>query len=303
MWMMNLADVIHHHSFFALWRPDVFLIVAVLGTIYAVLTGPYRHKLRVKTEPVSGLRRSSFYAGLLLFYLLHGTPLHVLGYHYLFSAHMLQMAMSYMVVVPLLIVGIPKWGWEAVLRQGLVQRLFAILTHPLVAVLTFNLMLSLYHVPVIFEFFMEHHSAHLAYHYFLCFTAILLWWPIISPLKGEQQLVFMKKFAYIIAGSVLITPVCALVIFAQDVIYSTYVDAPRLFENFTVLDDQQLGGIIMKLVQEGAYATALIILFFSWVRKEKPGADIDLIEENHLSYLNGERSARLNTSKPSTDGP
>lgn len=298
---MNLSDIFHHHSFFALWRPDFFLIVVVLGTIYALVTGPYRTKLKVETEPVSKWKRISFYTGLFIFYLTHGTPLHVIGFYYLFSAHMLQMATTYMVVVPLLILGIPEWGFEALLGQGRRRRIFAILTHPLVAVLSFNLMLGLYHVPAIFDFVMSIHALHLTYHYFLTFASILLWWPIISPLKGEHQMVFLKKFAYILAGSVLITPVCALVIFAQDVIYTTYVDAPRLFETLTVHYDQQLGGIIMKLLQELAFATALMILIYLWFQKDNPGKKIDPIDERYLSSISGEEKVSLNTGKPSTE--
>lgn len=299
---MSLADVFNQHTFFQLWRPDIFLLVVVLGTVYALVMGPYKKSLAPKAPPVTKGQKLSFYTGLLLFYLLHGTPFHIIGYDYLFSVHMSQMAFTYMVVIPLFMVGVPSWAWSALINVKGIKHIWPVLSYPLFSVIFFNLFLSLYHIPVIFEFVMENHAIHWIYHYFLCFAAFLLWWPIINPIKGDQQLAFMKKFGYLIAGSILITPVCALVIFAQQVIYDTYVDVPRLIEGFSVLDDQQLGAVIMKLVQETAYGTALIILFFSWIRREKPGSVVDPIEPKDLELI-GEKKYQpsFTINKPSTE--
>ena len=212
---MRLADVFFQYDFFQLWRPDVFLLVFLVGTVYALLTGTYWNKVAGKADPVTKGRKISFYSGLLLFYLLHGTPVHIIGYDYLFSVHMSQMALTYMVVIPLIIVGVPSQLWSKLLERKGIAPIWSVLTQPIFAVVCFNLFLSLYHIPVIFEYVMENPLVHWVYHYFLCFAAVLLWWPIINPIKGDQQLGFLKKFAYLIAGSLLITPVCALVIFAQ----------------------------------------------------------------------------------------
>ncbi|MDQ0337344.1 putative membrane protein [Caldalkalibacillus uzonensis] len=286
---MTLQNVLNNYSFVELWRPDILAMVLLAATLYILLTGPLRKRLPYFTQPVSWGKKSMFLSGLLILYFVHGTPVNVLGYYYLFSAHMLQMAVSYMIAAPLLMIGIPQWGWNALLSVRAVKNVFACMTHPVVAVINFNAFLSFYHVPFVFDTVMQNHWLHVVYHTFLFVAACFMWWPIITPLPGEKQLSFLRKFGYIITGSVLITPVCALVIFAQGILYTTYIDTPQIFAPLPVLDDQQMGGVIMKLVQEGAFATALIIIFFQWVRNERSRRDIDPVSEADLAYLNTNR--------------
>lgn len=48
----------------------------------------------------------SFSLGLILFYIALGSPYHLLGDSYLFSAHMLQQSLVYIFVPPLLLIGL-----------------------------------------------------------------------------------------------------------------------------------------------------------------------------------------------------
>ena len=41
----------------------------------------------------------------------------------------------------------------------------------------------------------------------------------------------------------------------------------------TPIDDQQLGGILMKIVQEIIYAAFLMSIFFKWYKNEQDNAD------------------------------
>ncbi|GGK13090.1 protein CtaG [Caldalkalibacillus thermarum] len=298
---MTLRDALNNYSFFELWRPDILAVLLVVGMLYLLLTDRLREQLPFATAPVSRGKKAAFLSALLILYLVHGTPIHVLGYYYLFSAHMLQMAVSYMVAAPLLIIGIPQWGWNALLSVRTVKSVFAFMTHPFVAVINFNAFLSFYHVPIVFDTVMQYHWLHAVYHSFLFVAACFMWWPIISPLSGERQSTFLRKFGYIITGSVLITPVCALVIFAQKILYTTYIDAPQIFATLSLLDDQQLGGVIMKLVQEAAFATALIIIYFQWAQKERSRREIDPVEEKDLGYVTSHsQSNHVVIKQPST---
>jgi len=44
---------------------------------------------------------------------------------------------------------------------------------------------------------------------------------------------------------------------------------------FSAKEDQQLGGIVMKFIQEGIFASMLAYVFFQWYRKEKQEDDDD----------------------------
>jgi putative membrane protein len=50
----------------------------------------------------------------------------------------------------------------------------------------------------------------------------------------------------------------------------------------SVINDQQLGGVIMKIVQEIVYGIALAYTFFRWYRTErKQEEEEDLLHENY----------------------
>lgn len=74
---------------------------------------------------------------------------------------------------------------------------------------------------------------------------------------------------YIIGNVILLYPACALIIFADSLLYQTYTAAPQLISFLPPLYDQKLGGILMKVMQEIALGSALAYTFFQWVRREK----------------------------------
>jgi len=55
-----------------------------------------------------------------------------------------------------------------------------------------------------------------------------------------------------------------------------YQGVPTVFEWLPSVDDQQLGGVIMKIVQEIVYGIALAHAFFTWYRLERKGDDDDI---------------------------
>ncbi|WP_260115434.1 cytochrome c oxidase assembly protein [Paenibacillus hexagrammi] len=69
------------------------------------------------------------------------------------------------------------------------------------------------------------------------------------------------------------TPACALIIFAQSVIYDMYDNVVVPFAHLSPFDDQQLGGVIMKIIQEIVYGSVLAFIFFRWYRRERKQED------------------------------
>jgi putative membrane protein len=63
--------------------------------------------------------------------------------------------------------------------------------------------------------------------------------------------------------------VCPLIIFADRVLYETYANAPVVTDLLSQLDDQQLGGVIMKLMQEAVYGLTLATIFYRWYYAER----------------------------------
>jgi putative membrane protein len=219
--------------------------------------------------------------------------------HLMFYIHMIQMAVLVLVIPPIFIFGIPVWIWRKLFKIKLINSLFMFFTKPLFALIIFNGLFSFYHVPMIFDRVMPNFWFHAGYSILLFIVAIFMWWPLINPVPEHQRLSGLKKVGYIFADGILITPACALIIFAPASIYSTYSDpevwaqvmslcvgpatfaglnisGPELFSSMSLIHDQQLGGVLMKIIQEIVYGIILGHVFFEWYRKDQADSEKEL---------------------------
>jgi putative membrane protein len=262
------VSILQDYSFWVLWNPGMIVISVILATIYLTVVGPLRH-LFPDAAPISFGRKASFLVGIMIFYFALGSPLHLVGHEFLFSAHMLEQALVYMVMPPLLLLGTPAWLLRLLLKKRFSKKLIPFLAHPTLTMLLFSILFSFYHFPVIFDQINATDTLHNVFHTILTLGAFLMWWPIVSPVPEWDNLGGLRKIGYLFISAVLLTPVCVLIVFANTPMYATYSHVPQLFSILTPLHDQQLGGIIMKVVQELTYITAMTIVFFKWARKER----------------------------------
>lgn len=281
-------------GFVALWSPYLFVFTLLVFAIYLLVTIKWQDRFEGST-PLTKKELSAFSIGLFLFYVVKGSPIDLIG-HILFSMHMVQMALLLMLIPPLLIVGIPTWVWKKVVNHRVIQPFFKFFTTPLLALIGFSGLFSIYHIPIMLDTIKLNEWYHSLFTLVLFMSAIFLWWPIVNKLGDEHQVSGLKKIGYIIGSAILITPACALIIFAPEPMYATYSDGdvwlkamelcvpsdtlsslnlsgPELFTNMPVLEDQQLGGVIMKIIQEIIYGVLLSMIFFQWYRSERDNAD------------------------------
>lgn len=285
----------------AAWSPGLFFAVAMLAVLYILAVGSYRTTRFKRSEPVGKWKWISMLSGLGLYYLSQGGPLDLAG-HLTFSAHMVSMSVAYLIVPPLIIYGIPDWLYRYALRNATVKRIFDTLTQPILTLVLFNMLFSMYHFPDVLDYVMTHYFVHTVYYAVLLVTAFMMWWNVVSPLPEHERLTDVKKMGYVFANGVLLTPACALIIFAGSPLYGTYSDpaiwakalgycvpasadailaqfnGPGTFALFEPLEDQQLGGVIMKLMQEVMYGAILFYIFLRWYKRENPSGVIDPID-------------------------
>jgi putative membrane protein len=174
-----------------------------------------------------------------------------------------------LVVPPLLLLGTPSWWFAKWRGSRVIERIIWLVRHPFFALLNFNVFFSFYHIPAIFDTLMSSQWAHSLAHWLLQLCALQMWLLVINPLPTNDRLRPLQKIGYIFANGVLLTPACALIIFADNVLYDTYRNLPLPFELLSRLDDQQLGGVIMKLMQEAVYGITLAVVFYRWYYFER----------------------------------
>ncbi|QKG83441.1 cytochrome C oxidase assembly protein [Kroppenstedtia pulmonis] len=245
------------------------IVVLSLAGFYLLLTAPKPLLISWGAPATSG-QRVSFMIGLCLFYLALGSPVNLIG-RQLFSVHMLQQSILYLIMPSFLLLGIPRQlyrlGFSRI--RGAVRAFSSLWSRPLIALVTFNGLFSLYHVPRIFDGIMGNEWYHALSHGLLILAALMMWWPVMEPLPEQAVLSPLRKLAYICAAGVLLTPACALIIFADHQLFQSYMGEDRLFPVLSVMDDQQMGGVIMKILQEITYGFTLGHVFFKWVRTER----------------------------------
>jgi putative membrane protein len=271
---MVYNNVFQAYSFGTLWIPGVMVATLVLAVSYLTLTGSFRY-LFEQSEPVSHIQKTYFLTGLIIFYLALGSPLHLLGDRFLFSAHMLAQSLMYMIVPPLILLGIPQWVWHALLKNHPIKKVFVVLTNPILTILSFNVLFSIYHLPSVFDYVTSSDILHNLYHGLLLLSAFQMWWTIISPLPDLNSLSELRRIGFLIMNTLLLYPACVLIIFADTPMYSTFAGAPQILEILPPLHDQQLGGVLMKLIQEFVFIAALVFLFRKWFQKENAQGDLE----------------------------
>ncbi|RBN36903.1 cytochrome c oxidase assembly factor CtaG, partial [Priestia megaterium] len=136
-------------GFEALWSPYYFLTICLVTVLYFFIVGRWRGNF-MGAEAVNRKTKAYFIISMVLLYICKGGPVDLLG-HFMFSAHMTQMAIVYLVIPPLFILGIPPWLARSVIYVKGVKHVFKFFTKPLIALLLFNGLFSLYHIPLLFD--------------------------------------------------------------------------------------------------------------------------------------------------------
>lgn len=294
---MTLWYNLQTFGFIALWNPNKIVLVLVIAGLYLLLTGPFRKDIP-GAEEVPLWKKITFISGLVLYYAAMGSPLYLIS-HILFTMHMAKMAIVYLLVPPLLLLGSPKWFFQYLLKPKFLRKTITFMTHPLLALLWFNGLFSIYHLPIVLDTLNADVNLNALYGIILFLAAIFMWWPILNPLGEADQLSDLRKIAYIVANGVLITPACALITFADRELYQSFTNpeawatmlgfclptgvtvdmsfvTAKFFQILPPMQDQQLGGVVMKVMQEIIYGVFLGVVFYRWITREKEKDRIDL---------------------------
>ena len=284
---MDSIHPMHEHpaGFAAMWSPGLLLATILIGFIYFYFIGPMRSRF-TGSSPVPIRKKLYMITALLLFYGAQGSPIGYYSHTDLFSAHMLQQSIIYLMIPPLVILALPTWFIRPLFMKRWMRKWIYPITQPLVAVLVFNLMFSLYHIPLVFNFAFDRPALHLGYHIFLAIAAFHMWFPIFCPIPEWNRISDLQKMAYVFVNGVLLTPACALIIFAKTLLFPGYAAGTEALGLLSPLDDQQLGGTLMKIFQEIVYGVTLAYIFFKWYNREKRE---DYDEQVTMDRLNHEK--------------
>jgi putative membrane protein len=173
----------------------------------------------------------------------------------LLSAHMAQHLLIGDIAAPFLLLGmrsplllfyLPRPALVALARRRWLRRAFAVARRPLVALPLYVLTVYVWHLGVLFEGALRHPLLHALQHE--CFIAanLLLWWPVIEPMRrrmGGQ----LWKIGYIFAARMSTMFLGMMFVFTRGILYAgAYGEGLR--EGVSPRADQRTaGGLMMTL--------------------------------------------------------
>ena len=243
------------------WSFDPFIILVAVVVVWHE-TGLYRLAKRSRPERTRERRIRSlwFYAGLLVLLLAVESPIDYWADSY-FMVHMVQHLLLMFAAPSLVVAGAPgqpllaalpgrsaKTVTRSVLADGWsrpLRSLWWFLTEPVVAVVLFNLVMVVWHIPAAFDLAENNQVVHIWLMHSSFFLAGVLFWLqfIPSPPFRSRMPLLGRAAALLATNVVMIFIAMALSIFATHSIYAPYDHVPGV--TLPAFADQQIGAAIL----------------------------------------------------------
>jgi putative membrane protein len=249
------------------WRLhlDVWVVLGSLAAAYLIAC----HRRSERTGiPVSEHARRLFLGGVAVLMIGSVWPIHDLAERYLYLVHMCQHLLFTLVAAPLLVAGTPPWLWRDILRNRTVRRGWAFVTRPVPATIVFNGVLLFTHWPAVVTLSVQSELSHFLLHSLLLGSAIVMWWPVVSPLPEMPPLSPPGQMLYLFVQSLAPTIPASFLTFGTTPIYPIYATFPRIW-GISPLTDQMIAGLTMKIVGGAILWTVVAVVFFRWGRRER----------------------------------
>jgi len=115
--------------------------------------------------------------------------------------------------------------------------------------------------------FEPHNPLHMVMDALFISTAIIYWWPILSPVQAVPRISPLFGMLYMFMSAMPMMVIGALLTFAPNPLYTRYASVPRLW-GFSRLFDQQFAGLTMWLLMDIPLLITISILFFRWINEQ-----------------------------------
>jgi putative membrane protein len=162
---------------------------------------------------------------------------------------------------------VPTWLARLVVGSGLGYRLLKRATRVIPATLVFNAVVVVSHWPTVVNGVVTNGELHYAMHALVLVTALVMWMPVCGPLH-ELRYSLGVQMPYLFLQSIIPTVPAGWLTFAEGVVYKSYDHSYRLW-GVSVQNDQQLAGMIMKVVGSTFLWTLIAVLFFRFVAQSE----------------------------------
>src|SRR3954447_2060633 len=264
-------------AFGAAWTDFTYEPAFVVLALLAALL----YARAARREDVPGWKVLLFALSLVLIVAALNSPLETVAVHYLLLGHLVQNALIADWAPPLLILGLTDGMRRAVERSG--GSLFEALTRPIISLPLWLLAWYGTHAPPIYDGALRNPWLLNVEHGVLILAGLLFWWPVLAG--GERTLSPGGALGYLAAAFVFATFLGLALTFDGNVLYSYYVDQPRLL-GVSPQEDQNIGGAVMNGEQSVVFIAAIAYVFFRLAGQEADDAEaIDPEVARHVQQV------------------
>ncbi|MUK88819.1 hypothetical protein GMD78_10485 [Ornithinibacillus sp. L9] len=262
-----LDIILEEFHFSSLWNGGIFLLLSFAAIIYLfLLPHDQRHTI---------WKSLLYLAGLIILFIGIGSPINIIG-RIEFSTHIIQIILLLYVAPPLLLLGFKQKPLEKLLSLSFFHHIVKILSHPILTIGLFYLLLYGYHLPAVFDHARIELYANYFYMLGLFISAILLWIPLLS----QNILTVTQKTLYSVLNIMLIVPFSLALWLINESLYTVYTDmttfvasmelclppgetlSPEYFAMllpFYPIGEQKQGGMMLLISQLIIFVSVILI--------------------------------------------
>ena len=265
-------------------EPWVIVSLVLASIVYAV--GFDRLGRRSGRRIATGSAAAAFGAAIAVLFAVLSAPADRVA-DALFSAHMVQHLVLMLVAAPLLVVGrsamVLLWAIPADIRRtggswwargGLSGVLRPLFSHPVAIWIWFCGAFVFWHLPGPYDLALRHEGVHVLEHLIFVLSAFTFWSVVIEPL-GRRRLGYGESLLFVATAAIISSLPGALMILASRPLYGGHA-AGVAHWGMTLIQDQQLGGLIMWVPAGFAYLAAISVLFVAWMREAESRGSLGL---------------------------
>jgi putative membrane protein len=124
---------------------------------------------------------------------------------------------------------------------------------------------------------MASHDIHIIQHLMFMPAAVLMWWPLLSPLPELPRLAYPGQMLYSWLMTIPMSITAVYIAMADSVLYPAYAAAPRILP-LSPIEDQLLGALIMWIPGGLVFYIIMTVIFFKWNARGEDstaGAQVD----------------------------
>lgn len=247
------------------WTPhiEVWLLVGALVGLGLYTARVIQPKVVAAGEPpITRHQKIWFWVGVFVFYLATDWPVHDIAEQRLYFVHMLQHTLLMVVFPPVMLLATPTWLARLIIGQGIFKRFVYFWARPAPALLVNLFLTAGMHWAWVVNTSVDNAWVHYSVHTLAVSSSLLVWMCVCGPIP-ELQVGPPMKMLVVFLLSIIPTLPAAFLTTAEEVLYQGYNTPIRLW-GVSVQNDQQLAGIVMKVIS-GFYLWFIIAgIFFKW---------------------------------------